>query len=147
MTPEIARYRKLNKYKYQLVSEFAIAIELKPVEDIETPFVKLTKDGFLTITVHYAWDGATRCPDFASLMRGALVHDALYQLMRLGKLEYRTDRLSADRIFWKFCLADGMNRLLARIVFLAVRWLGKSAAKPRAIMENQVSVAPLGSCT
>jgi hypothetical protein len=58
----------------------------------ERGFVHLSGDGCLTIKCFYGWDGASGPTlDTPSTMFASLVHDALYQLLREGKLppEYR----------------------------------------------------------
>jgi len=138
-----AYYRNLIKYKYQLTEPYTIQIGLRPMDDIDTSFVKLTKNGELTLIRYYAWDGATfPCPDFRSVMRGALVHDGLYQLMRLGKLDYRVYRKEADDILRTFCLSDGMASWVAWIIYMAVRWFAVGAAKSHEKPEDQIHAIP-----
>ena len=50
-------------------------------------------------------------------MRGPLVHDALYQLMRLEELDYKTDRKYADQLLKKICRGDGMSAFRAWYVY------------------------------
>ena len=42
-------------------------------------------------------------------MRGSLVHDALYQLMREGFLDKEVCRALADRLLQVMCIKDGMS--------------------------------------
>jgi len=94
-----ACYRRLRKYKYQLMDEYAIQLDIKPEQDIDFNFVSLSKDGVLTIKKYYAWDGPSGPTiDTGNFMRGSLVHDALYQLMRLSALDYKVHRKRADEI-------------------------------------------------
>lgn len=74
-------------FKYQLTKPEKIFTGIFPLEDIETPFLLLKTDGWLYIAYGYAWDGPSGpMVDTPSLMLPSLVHDALYQLMRLGLL-------------------------------------------------------------
>lgn len=86
-------YRKLTKYKYQLMDDYTIQTDIKPVKDIEpklAKFLSLSPDGVLTIRKFYAWDGPSGPTiDTRDFMRGSLVHDAFYQLMQLGVLDYK----------------------------------------------------------
>ncbi len=77
-------------YKYQLAKAYSIGINIKPGKDIKTKFIKLDRTGKLTIVGGYAWDGPSGpVVDTKENMRASLVHDALYQLMRNGKLTAR----------------------------------------------------------
>jgi hypothetical protein len=63
-------------------------------------------------------------------MRGSLVHDALYQLMRgeyIAKNDYRE---RADRILQQMCREDGMSVVRAWIVYQGVHIFGDPAADP-----------------
>ena len=76
-------YKKRRRYKFSLAQDFPLQLELRPETEIVTPFIVLTMDGLLTINKGYAWDGPSGPTiDTKSFMRGSLVHDALYQLMR-----------------------------------------------------------------
>jgi len=116
-------------YKYQLAEPGAFNVGIIPPESIVTPFICLSARGNLYINGGYAWDGATGFPDIPSIMRGSLVHDALYQLMRLGHLP-PTCRAQADAMLHRCCLEDGMFKPMAWAVFKAVRLAGSSAASP-----------------
>lgn len=63
-------------------------------------------------------------------MRGALVHDALYQLMREGKLDGDECRIPADRRLKEMCLEDGMNWFRAQYEYFAVSRMAGFAIDP-----------------
>jgi len=119
-------------YKYQLHDEYSVGIPIKPGEDIDTNFIKLTADGALRIMKGYAWDGPSG-PTYDSLnfMRGSLVHDALYQLMRGEFLDNEKYRKPADRLLQEMCKQDGMSSLRAWLVYKGVRFGGDVAADPK----------------
>lgn len=127
---EFISYKK--GYKYQLASEYVTDIDIKPEEDITTnDYISLSSEGHLIIKRGYAWDGPSG-PTFDTLnfMRGSLVHDALYQLMRnehLDKDEYRED---ADRLLQTMCKKDGMFSLRAWWVYWGVHKFGDPSADP-----------------
>ena|SRR3990167_3613572 len=124
----LIKYKK--GYKYQLVSSFFIDVSIFPEEDIISEWVSLNKKGRLIIKEGYAWDGPSGCAiDTKTFMRGALVHDALYQLMRAGKLN-SVWRENADKEMKKVCLEDGMSKIRAWYVYHAVRKLAVKAAWP-----------------
>jgi len=83
-----------NGYKYQLYNNYKIKTTIYPKSNITTDFIDLDKNGTLTIKKGYAWDGASGIAiDTCNFMRGSLVHDALYQLMRNDLI---------DRVVYKF---------------------------------------------
>lgn len=79
-------------YKYQLVKDYSQQLDLRLPADIITEYISLSKSGLLTMFKGYAWDGCSGPTyDDKTNMRGGLLHDGGYQLMRLGLLsqEYR----------------------------------------------------------
>lgn len=78
--------------------------------------------GVLHIDRGYAWDGPSGpAIHTANFMRGSLVHDALYQLMREGHLAASRYRDDADKELKLTCLEDGMSSLRAWWVYHGVR--------------------------
>jgi hypothetical protein len=65
-------------------------------------------------------------------MRGSLVHDALYQLMRRepGKLPASEWRDEADSELRRICRRDGMSRVWAWVVYQGVHRFGEPATSP-----------------
>jgi hypothetical protein len=115
------KYRKLKGWKYQLLESYLVELGFSPPDNLDTEFVILRMDGRLILKQYYAWDGASGpCPDTRNIMKGSLVHDALYQLMRLGLLDRRY-RKFADLELKRFCLKAGMNRFWARLIYWGVR--------------------------
>lgn len=127
-----ACYRKLSKYKYQLVRDYPYPdpVATTPASYVDTSFIRLTTAGQLTIKTYYAWDGASSAIDTKSTMRASLVHDALYQLMRAGDLDYNTQREAADDLYRQIALDDGMWKVRAWAHYRALRWRGEKNAKP-----------------
>lgn len=120
-------------YKYQIKAPFAVRIEIRPGTPIHTDFIDLDTDGTLALRSGYAWDGPSGpTVDTPTFMRGSLVHDALYQLMREGCLDRAIHREAADRILRALCLEDGMNPLRAWWVYHGVRLFADPAADPAA---------------
>lgn len=120
-------------YKYKLEEDFKIQLGFKPQLTIfiEHPFM-IFEDGFLTIKKGYSWDGASCAIDTKTFMRGALVHDVLYQLIREGFL-LKEDRKACDKELIRICSLDGMCGLRRAYVYRAVRIFGKWAVKPRKV--------------
>ena len=119
-------------YKYQLAADYSVNVNIKPAEDIDTKFIKLTKGGRLTIVDGYAWDGPSGpVVDTRQNMRASLVHDALYQLMRRRKLAVGKCRDKADKLFASICVEDGVPRRIARAYYLGLKLGGKPSADPK----------------
>lgn len=118
-------------YKYQIKEAYDIEIEIKPSTPIDTGYIKLDTTGSLTIKKGYAWDGPSGPTiDTLTFMRGSLVHDALYQLMREKHLDHDMHREAADRLLQKICREDGMWSLRAWWVYQGVRIFADPAADP-----------------
>lgn len=129
-------------YRYQLAETFSIVIKLlshpsqwvdnPPVVGdliIDTDYITLDEDGLLTIKKGYAWDGPSGPTfDTKNFMRGSLVHDVLYQLIREGHLSYI--RLFADNLLRTLCREDGMSWIRAWWIYRALRLFGSTAADP-----------------
>lgn len=62
-------------------------------------------------------------------MRGSLVHDALYQLMRQGHLDPDKYRETAVDLLRTMCREDGMSAIRAWWVYKGVRWGGESSTE------------------
>lgn len=118
-------------YKYQLKRNYSVQIPIKGTL-ILTRFIDLDMQGILTIKEGYAWDGPSGPTiDTKNFMRGSLVHDALYQLMREDHLSHAQHRSTADELLRNICRQDGMNPLRAWIVLKGVQWFGNPNADPR----------------
>lgn len=125
-------------YKYQLARNYRILVPISG--PISQGPIKLSKAGWLTIKKGYAWDGPSGpAIDTKNFMRGSLVHDALYQLMREGRLGWRTGpketdidheayRKVADQLLRDICREDGMSWIRAWWVYRAVRTFAARAA-------------------
>jgi hypothetical protein len=117
-------------YKYQLTTSYQVHVSIYPEKPIDTDYIKLSMNGILIIAKGYAWDGPSGpAIDTKNFMRGSLVHDALYQLMRLEHLD-RDYRQLADRILQRLCKEDGMSSIRAWIVYQSVRLFGDPSADP-----------------
>jgi len=118
-------------YKYQLFERIYIETPFRPKKPIDTKYISMTRLGGLIIRDGYAWDGPSGPTiDTKNFMRGSLVHDALYQLIRLGFLEHR-DRDTADKFLQALCRQDGMSRIRAWWVYQGLKIGGASAASSK----------------
>lgn len=114
--------------KYVLAEDYKVTTRLKPSDDILTEWVSLGVTGVLYIVAGYAWDGASGpAVDTLNSMRGSLVHDALYELMRLGVLGQEW-RQAADEELRAICIEDGMSEARANTWFSFVRICASACA-------------------
>lgn len=115
-------------YKYQLAENYRVQVGITGHTISQGP-IKLTTQGHLTIKKGYAWDGPSGpAIDSKNFMRGSLVHDVLYQLMRHGRLDAERHRDSADRLLQQMCVEDGMWKVRAWWVYRAVKTFAARAA-------------------
>lgn len=137
-----ACYRKLLKYKYQLVKDYKVVIPIKGKTILED-YIELYPNGILLIKKGYAWDGPSGPTiDTLSFMRGSLVHDVLYQLIRMRLLDL-SYRKRADQIIRQICLEDGMSRIRAGYVYRSLRWFGGKAATPGTQKPDVITCVPI----
>jgi len=136
-TKQIA-YKKGYKYQTQEIAIFQMN-SLVGIT-IDTKYLQVVPEGYLIIREGYAWDGASGAIDTDSIMRGALFHDACYQLMRAGLLaDYQ--KTFIDNKFHQYCIEDGMFTIRAMYVLQAVEAFGHDSTLPETIKE--VLHAPL----
>ena len=127
-------------YKYQVARDYRIKLAVIPYQPICLPFVLMDTAGDTVIKTGYAWNGASGpTVDTRNTMAGSLVHDLLYQLIRLGLIDPKY-KAYADRILKEICVEDGMNRIRAACWLWAVKTFGGASCKPDA--EPKEEVAP-----
>jgi len=128
-------------FKYQLIAAAQFQLKIQPQSDIETRFINLSSDGVLTIRSGYAWDGPSGPTiDTRNFMRGSLIHDALYQLMRLELLPLEFKEPS-DKELIRYCKKDGMSSLRAWWVYKGLHRFGTSATLPE--NKKDTLIAPI----
>jgi hypothetical protein len=141
-------------YKYWVNRPYYINIVIHPLTTIyisfktvdikgnvvEIPMASLNSQGDLVIYPSYVWDGASGPTwDTLNSMIGSLIHDVLYQFIRLGLIDtcYKS---YADQLLHDLCTEDGMWSLRADYWQWAVNNFGANACKPSA--EHLELVAP-----
>lgn len=117
------------KTKYRLEEEYSAMTGIIGFE-AETPLIKLTLIGKLTVRYGYGFDPSGPTIDTKSSLRGSLEHDAFFELMRLGfiplsEMDYINDRLEY------VCKQDGMLDFRAEAWDFMLDRLGKSSADPK----------------
>ena len=125
------KYRK--GYKYQLAEDYVIKAEIRPLHSFANDYLSITINGLLSIFKGYAWDGPSGPTwDTKTFIRGSLVHDAIYQLIRHNHVakEYKD---YSDRLLQQICIEDGMNKIRAWYVYQAVKYFAGYAISPKSI--------------
>lgn len=126
-------------YKYQLYEDCELYTPITGFS-VARLYFELSPDGKLLVKRGYAWDGASGLTfDTPSSMRGALGHDALYQMMREGLLPHDPCFRLANEFLRDQCVADGMWRWRANMWFKAVERFGSAHA---ALQPDKVLTAP-----
>lgn len=117
-------------YKYQLHEDYSCESVIRGFT-INHGYFSLGADGRLLIRAGYAWDGASGpTHDDKTNMRGSLVHDAHYQMMRDGFVPQSFEPV-VDSQFEAMCREDGMGFFRAWYYHKGVQWFGKSSCEPQ----------------
>lgn len=127
----IINYRKLKRYKYQLLTSYKKLIDISypmVVYKTEYNWVSL-RNSTIYVKKGYCWDGPSGPTiDTENFMRGSLVHDALYQLFRENPHIAKEHRDAADRLLQTICIEDGMSKFRAAWVYWGVHTFGAKSA-------------------
>ena len=124
--------------KYQLYEEVWFQTNIHPHEAILTDWIVLFKNGRIYIKKGYAWDGPSGPTyDSPDTMSPSLVHDAIYQLIRMEMLEPEA-RTKADELLGqmmrergsKFAPLGWLQGLRSRVWTGGTKWFAKWAARP-----------------
>lgn len=129
---DLISYRRCLVYRYKLEEPYKCLTGIKgQAGSVGGAWVAIDPGGLLEIKKGYHWDGPSGPTiDTKNFIRGSLVHDALYQLIREGVVDKKF-REHSDKILRAICRDDGMGWLRARWVYRAVRLFGKGAAKKK----------------
>ena len=118
-------------YKYQIVEDYNDNVHVYPNEIVTSDYIILKPNGDILIKKGYCFDGPSGpTVDSKNFMRGSLVHDALYQLIREKKINKKW-RKQADKEIKADCKDDGMSWFRRMYVFKALRKFGSFAANPK----------------
>jgi hypothetical protein len=134
-------------YKYQLVQRVRLQLPFAAPDWARIPgpdgqvMATLSPSGLLVIEPLYAWDGPSGpAIDTPAFMAASLVHDVLYQMIRLGQLPHEW-REKADEIMRRLCIGAGMWPIRAWWCWYGVHRAAGFAAEPAA--EPRERTAPL----
>lgn len=136
------QYRELDTYKYEVTRAYRINIGITGHELLNHRYLQLTPEGWLTIFSGYCWNGANKpAINTLSTRRGSLVHDACYQLIRMGILPPLC-RILADALLRKILVEDGMWRIRAWWWYRGVRLGGEPCIEPTTEQQDVYLEAP-----
>ena len=120
------KYSKYN-YKYQLKEDVVHCLD-NFTEAFSCDYFSCSH-GTLVIKKGYAWDGCSGPTiDTKNSMKAGLVHDCLYQAMRLGLMS-ETYKSFADKTFYKILRENKMNIIRAKVWYLGVKLFAASFCK------------------
>lgn len=126
-------------YKYQLHTDYRFKVNIPISREFKSDFLDCDLIGNVHVKKGYAWDGATCAIDTDTFMRGAMIHDVLYQLIREGSIS-QSYRTKADEILDIVLEYDGMGLFRRFYVKKALALFGSKAADPKS--KRKVLVAP-----
>lgn len=139
-TVGMIKYKK--GYKYQLAEEYhhQLPEHLRPDNDYDNGYLSIDKSGFMKVFKGYAWDGPSGPTwDTKNSLRGALVHDCLYQLIRLGYISIEK-RKDCDQFAYEIWTEDGMWKWRAKLWLRALKKCAEGSARPSS--ERPIFMAP-----
>lgn len=128
MTSKTIRY--YGGVKYWLAEDFEVQLKyVRPPVDIDTKWIRLTKEGLLLLREGYASDGPSGPTiDTASGMRAGWTHDGLYDLQRQGFLPREIFRHPSDKELRRLCRHDNMAEFRAQLWYESVRLCAEGSA-------------------
>jgi len=132
---EESKHIKLTKgWKYRLESTAYFKTSITGFQ-CKTKYITLHSNGWLEILEGYCYDGPSGPTiDTDDSLRGALCHDALYELMRKELLPQSCRKL-ADRELWRILREDDMDKYRANVWYYSVRGFAEDSADPSNIKE------------
>ena len=117
-------------FKYQLIENYILKTFIIGINYV-SKFILLSKDGTLKILPGYAWDGSSGPTwDDKSNMEAALIHDALYQLMRQEVIKQEW-KVYADKEYIRICKEKKMNKFRQLYYAFGLKYFASFARKPR----------------
>ncbi len=131
-------YRELDDYKYQVKHDFKIQTGIKGFFAL-TEYISLERDGLLRIKAGYAWNGSNWSSDKQAMI-ASLVHDALYQLMRLGLLNRVIFRKPADALYRDITIAEGIWKPRAQFRYRMLRLFAIGSTYPEKNPRGQINI-------
>ena len=142
------KYRDLKKYKYGMMEDMPVQLPFTPplnapnCHSYSGQFLQIDDNGLLIIKKGYAWDGCSSLTwDDKTNMRAGAVHDAGFQLMRMGVIPTNYFQAFND-LFRDILIQDGMGRVRAWYYWKAVSTFAKPACTKALSQDMQILEAP-----
>jgi len=133
-------------YKIMTYNDISIQTNIRPDNIIiykpnRTIYISLTTKGVLTVYAGYGSDLASGPTiNTKSSRRGAVFHDALYELMRQGLLDIKW-REKADRVLYITTIKDDMWQWRAKLWYKGLQIADGKAAKTENKKKNGEGLA------
>jgi len=123
------KYQRIKQYKYKLNEAESAQTRINDIA-FEHELFELHKSGELVIFKGYLWDGVSGPTwDSNNTMLGGLIHDALYQAIRLELIpSFYKEHI--DLLFKDILLDQGMFKFRAWYYYKAVKYLGNNSCIP-----------------
>ena len=119
--------------KYQLASDYTCNTGVIPPYYVAADYVSLDRHGNLWVRKGYAWDGPSGPTfDTRSVMRASLVHDAFFQLLRLGLLP-ESARPAIDAEYRRIAIEDGTSWVRAALHHYVLRHFAATPGAPKRV--------------
>lgn len=142
LTAGTIRFHRLRSGGYELTEPWWCATGIVNQAARLDGQIALSSMGTLKVESGWPWDGPSGpTVDTPSFMRGSLAHDALYALMRQGRLG-QENRRAADKLLYALCRQDGMGWFRAQYVYWGLRIGAGYAARPQREPEAVTLQAP-----
>lgn len=92
---------------------------------LDNQYFKVYTDGRITFKSGYSWNGATNFFTTRRLIKPTLVHDGIYQIIKLLDIHRQLKwRFKADVLFLQWMLKEKVQVISALLIFAAVRMFG-----------------------
>jgi len=123
------KYQHIKQYKYKLNEAESAQTHINDIA-FEHELFELHKSGELVIFKGYLWDGVSGPTwDTDNTMLGGLIHDALYQAIRLELIpSFYKEHI--DLLFKDILLKQGMFKFRAWYYYTAVNYFGTNSCAP-----------------
>jgi hypothetical protein len=117
-------------YKYQLARNEIFETSFRPRWEMSVERISLGADGTMIVNSGYAWDGASGIVDTKTNLRASCGHDALYQLMRMEKLDFNVHEV-ADNDFCRWLKEDGAWQITTNLARWGLKKMRGKYANPK----------------